>query len=94
MPLDLQQGAPTVFIRRAPWERSGLARADVDHALNLTAEEFRVEGQLVAVGPLVGETQVEQLVTLLEGAGLVYFEEFFEFSGNWPEWLAVFVAGG
>jgi hypothetical protein len=28
-------------------------------------------------------------VTALEERGLVYFDDFFELSGNWPEWLAV-----
>jgi hypothetical protein len=28
----------------------------------------------------------------LESLGLVYFDDFFELSGNWPAWLNVFVA--
>jgi len=26
----------------------------------------------------------------LERAGLIYFEDFFELSGNWPDWLQLF----
>ena len=49
--------------------------------------------KVLAIGPLFEDGHLEQLVTLLEDAGLVYFEEFFELSGNWPEWLTVHVLG-
>ena len=91
MPLDVQAGAPTLFIRRDAFERAGLTRAQLDDRLNLTPEEFRVEGALVAVGPIVGDIGVEDLVQELEALGLVYYDDFFELSGNWPEWLRLFV---
>jgi hypothetical protein len=91
MPLDVKTGAPTLFIRREAFERAGLTRVQLDDRLGLTADEFRVEGQLVVVGPLVGETGIEELVAELEGLGLVYYDDFFELSGNWPEWLRLLV---
>jgi hypothetical protein len=91
MPLDVRNGAPTLFIRRDAFERSGLTRAQLDDRLGLTADEFHVEGSLVAVGPLVGETGIEELVAELEGLGLVYYDDFFELSGNWPDWLRLLV---
>ena len=91
MPLDVNAGNPTLFIRRDAFERSGLTRAQLDDRLGLTPDEFRVEGGLIAVGPLVGETSVEELVAELEGLGLAYYDDFFELSGNWPEWLRLFV---
>jgi hypothetical protein len=96
MPLDVKTGNPTLFIRRDAFERVGLIRAQLDDRLGLTPDEFRVEGGLIAVGPLVGETSVEELVAELEGLGLAYYDDFFELSGNWPEWLRLFVmaAGG
>ncbi|MCU0616750.1 MAG: hypothetical protein MUD17_06630 [Gemmatimonadaceae bacterium] len=93
MPLRLPSAAPTLLIRRDAFERVGLTRQQFDAALNLTPDEFRVEGALIAVGPLVGESALGELIETLEGAGLVYFEDFFELSGNWPEWLAVFAQG-
>ncbi len=93
MPLPVDGTAPTLFIRRASFERAGLTRRQFDAALNLTADEFRVEGPLIAIGPLVGETAVGELIDALETAGLVYFDDFFELSGNWPEWLRVFAQG-
>lgn len=89
----MDSAAPTLLIRRDAFERVGLTRQQFDAALNLTPDEFRVEGALIAVGPLVGESALGELIETLEQAGLVYFDDFFELSGNWPEWLAVFAQG-
>jgi hypothetical protein len=91
MPLTLSQTAPTLLIRKSAFERVGLTRTQFDEALNLTADEFRVEGGLIAVGPLVGEDTLGDLIAQLEEAGLVYYDDFFELSGNWPEWLQLYV---
>lgn len=91
MPITLTSGAPTLLVRKEAFERVGLTRAAIDERLNLTADEFRVEGALVAIGPLVGDTAVAALIEELEAMGLEYFEDFFEMSGNWPDWLSVYV---
>ena len=91
MPLSIHTTAPTLLIRRAAYERSVLTRAALDERLNLTADEFRVERGLVAIGPLVEPDALTELIDELEGVGLVYFDDFFELSGNWPEWLRVHV---
>ena len=91
MPLPLSSDAPTILIRRGAYERSGLSRAALDERLNLTADEFRVERGLVAVGPIVDADAVTSLIEELETLGLVYFDDFFEMSGNWPDWLRVHV---
>jgi hypothetical protein len=93
MPLDLSASAPTLLIRRAAFERAGLVRADIDARYNLTPDEFRVEGALITIGPLVEEDAVGDLIEQLEGAGLVYFDDFFELSGNWPAWCQLYVRG-
>lgn len=87
MPLPVSAGHPTLFILRAAFERSGITRSSLDEGLGLTAEEFRVEGQLIAVGPVMDDQRLSEVIAALEGAGLVYFDDFFELSGNWPEWL-------
>ena len=92
MPLSVPSGAPTLFIRRSAYERSGLDRAAIDERLGLTPEEFRVEGTLIAIGPIPGEDTLTDLIGELESSGLAYFDDFFELSGNWPEWLRLFCA--
>ncbi len=90
MPLSISSSAPSLVIRRGSFERVGLTRQSIDEALNLTPDEFRVEGNLVVIGPLVGESALTELIDDLEERGLSYFEDFFELSGNWPDWLGLF----
>lgn len=96
MPLQIDAGAPTLFIRRAAYEKSGLTRAAIDERLGLTPDEFRVEGNLIAIGPIYGSDgdALGDLIAELEGMGLAYFDDFFELTGNWPEWLKVLAGGG
>jgi hypothetical protein len=89
MPLDLSHGYPTLALRKSAFERSGLTRAALDDRLGLTSDEFRVEGELITVGPILEDAALQDVIAELEEAGLVYFDDFFEFTGNWPEWLRV-----
>jgi hypothetical protein len=94
MALTIDAGAPTLFMRRAAYEKSGLTRAQIDERLGLTADEFRVEGDLIAIGPIYGSDgeSLGELIAELEELGLTYFDDFFELSGNWPEWLRLHAA--
>ena len=94
MPLSIPSGAPTLFIRRSAYEQSGLDRAAIDERLGLTPDEFRVEGALIAIGPIAGENALTDFIGELEASGLTYFDDFFELSGNWPDWLALFCGSG
>jgi hypothetical protein len=93
MPLSTASGAPTIVIRKDAFERVGLTRARVDTRLNLTPDEFRIEGGIIAVGPIHEESSLVALVEELEELGLIYFDDFFELSGNWPAWLKLFAMG-
>ena len=92
MALNVSSGAPTLFIRKSAFDRSGLSRARLDERLNLTADEFRVERDLIAIGPLHPADDLPGLLEELESLGLVYFDDFFELSGNWPEWLRFYAS--
>ena len=93
MALSIAAGAPTVFIRRAAYEASGLTRSVLDERLTLTGDEFRVEANLVVIGPIYSDTdRVSELIAELERLGLVYYDDFFELSGNWPDWLRLHAA--
>jgi hypothetical protein len=89
MPLPLPADAPTLLFRKEAFERAELSRAAFDQWLNLTPEEFRVEGTLIAVGPIYDAEALQALISALEDKGLVYFDDFFEMSGNWPEWMTL-----
>ncbi len=89
MPLPLPADAPTLLFRKEAFERAELSRAAFDQWLNLTPEEFRVEGTLIAVGPIYDVEALQALISALEDKGLVYFDDFFEMSGNWPEWMTL-----
>jgi hypothetical protein len=90
MPLHVATGYPSLFIRRAAFARVGLTRAALDERLNLTADEFRVEGELVCVGPIQDEAGMEDLLVELEALGLRHFDDFFDLSGLWPPWLELY----
>ncbi len=91
MPVTIDAGRPSILIRKDAYEKVGLSREELDMRFNLTDQEFRVEGDLVVVGPLPSDVLVGPIVDYLEGVGLVYFDDFFELSGNWPQWLRVYV---
>jgi hypothetical protein len=93
MPLELLHDRAVVLIRQSAFERASLARTVLDERYNLTDEEFRVEDGLIALGPLPSEDMLPGLIDDLEESGLIYFDDFFELSGNWPEWLALYARG-
>jgi hypothetical protein len=90
MPVAITAGRPTVCIRRAAFEAAGLTRSALDQRFNLTPDEFAVEAALIIVGPLANDDMVPEVIAELEAAGLNYFDDFFELSGNWPEWLRLY----
>lgn len=93
MPLELSHGRSVVLIRQSAFERKGLTREVIDERYNLTDQEFRVEDGLIALGPLPSEDMLSGLIDDLENSGLVYFDDFFELSGNWPDWLTLYARG-
>lgn len=90
MPLELPQNSAVMLIRQSAFEASGITRAAIDERYNLTADEFRVEDGLVLVGPLPSDDALSTLINDLEQSGLVYFDDFFDLSGNWPKWLTLY----
>lgn len=93
MPIPIPAGQSMLFIRREAFERVSLTREALDQRLNLTADEFRVEAGTIALGPLPDDTALREVLDELERAGLTYFDDYFELSGNWPDWLKLFMLG-
>jgi hypothetical protein len=92
MPLPIHPGAPTLFIRRSAYEKTGLVRAAIDQRLGLTEDEFRVEGEVVVIGPVYDAEAFAVFMEELEKLGLSFYEDFFELTGTWPDWLMLFAA--
>ena len=90
MPLPVSSGLPTLFVRKEAFEKASLSRSEIDSTFNLTDAEFRVEGSLIAIGPLPSDDMTGPMVEYLEQKGIIYYDEMFELSGNWPEWLKLF----
>jgi hypothetical protein len=90
MPLSMSAGLPTVLVKKEAFERAGLVRPEIDSRFNLTDAEFRVEGSLIAIGPLPSDEMVGPMIEFLEEKGLAYYDDFFELSGNWPGWIRLY----
>lgn len=90
MPLPVSSGLPTLFIRKQAFEWASVVRSEIDKTFNLTDAEFRVEGSLIAIGPLPSDEMIGPMVEYLEQKGIVYYDDAFELSGNWPEWLRLY----
>jgi hypothetical protein len=93
MPLELSHSHAVMLIRQGAFERTKLTRKAIDERYNLTDQEFRVEDGLISLGPLPSEDMLPELIDDLENSGLVYFDDFFELSGNWPDWLVLYARG-
>ena len=91
MPLPISSSGPSLAIQREAFERVGLTRETLDNILNLPDDEFRVEGALIIIGPLPNSDDVPNLIELFEDAGLVYFDDFMEIPGGFPDWIELFV---
>ncbi len=90
MPLQISAGLPTIFVKKEAFERTSLARTEIDARFNLTDAEFKVEGQLIAIGPLPSDEMIGLLLEYFEEKGLAYYDDVFEMSGNWPDWLRLY----
>ena len=90
---EIPAGQSMLVMRRDAYERAGIARQAIDERLNLTPNEFRVERQLVLIGPIPDDAGIRDILDELEAAGLAYFDDYFELSGNWPRWIRLFVTG-
>src|SRR2546423_8550780 len=88
MPIELAHNRASILIRRAAFERASLARSAIDQKFNLTDEEFQVEEDLVVIGPLSSDDMISQLIEDLERSALTYFDDFFDLTGTWPNWLS------
>jgi hypothetical protein len=87
---ELAHGRSVILIRQGAYQRVGIIRHALDERYSLAPDEFAVEEGLVILGPLASDDFLSRIISDLEESGLVYFDDFFEMSGNWPDWLALY----
>jgi len=92
MPQEIPAGQSILLVRREAYERAGIMRRAIDERLNLTADEFKVEGRVIMIGPIPDDAALRDILDDFESAGLAYFDDYFELSGNWPRWIRLIVA--
>jgi len=92
MPQEIPAGQSILLVRREAYERAGITRRAIDERLNLTADEFKVEGRVIMIGPIPDDAALRDILDDFESAGLAYFDDYFELSGNWPRWIRLIVA--
>ncbi len=91
MPLSVAGQASSLCVRREVYERRGLTRLTIGALFGLTSEEFRVERDLVVIGPIHG-VSLNDLFHELDRIRLRYYDDYFELSRNRPKWLLLFVS--
>jgi hypothetical protein len=74
-----------LVVRRAALEEGGVSWADLLAALEVS-EPLDENAYLISFGPHFGEEAMDTMNRRLIGIGLEYFDDFFEFSGPYPEW--------
>jgi len=74
-----------IIIRRAALTERNVAWANVLGALE-TSEPLDSSETLISFGPHFGPEALDEFVRRLTSLGLVYFDDFIQFSGDWPGW--------
>jgi hypothetical protein len=80
-----------LLVRRKALEESGVSLGDVLTALEV-GEPLDENEYLISFGPHFGQEALDTMTQRLTTLGLRYFDDFFEFSGDYPKWC-VFKAG-
>jgi hypothetical protein len=74
-----------IVIRLASLNEQGIPLEKLLIALE-TSSPFDSNAEIASFGPHFGAEALETLVRRLSDLGLKYFDDFFEFSGDFPKW--------
>jgi hypothetical protein len=74
-----------IIIRRAALAERGVSWTDLLRILEASTP-LDSNQTLVSFGPHFGEEALDEFLRRPSAAGLVYFDDFVEFSGVWPNW--------
>jgi len=74
-----------LVVRRQALEERGISWSDLLSALEVS-EPLDSNSYLVSFGPHFGGEALDAMTQRLIKMGLIYFDDFFEFSQPYPEW--------
>ena len=81
-----------IVVRLASLNEQGIPLEKLLIALE-TSSPFDGNAEIASFGPHFGAEALETLVRRLSDLGLKYFDDFFEFSGDFPKWCIFWVSG-
>ncbi|MGO9986641.1 MAG: hypothetical protein ACLPIX_20815 [Rhodomicrobium sp.] len=74
-----------LIIRRASLEARAVSYDQLLIALHVK-HPLDQDQYLISFGPSFGQEALSEFIKRLEGLGLVYWDDFFEFKGDYPSW--------
>ena len=74
-----------IVVRLASLNEQGIPLEKLQIAIE-TSSPFDSNAEIASFGPHFGAEALETLVRRLSDLGLKYFDDFFEFSGDFPKW--------
>jgi hypothetical protein len=74
-----------IIIRRAALEERGIASEDLLSAFQ-ASKPLDLNAELVSFGPSFGKEALDTFIQRLRALGLIYFDDFIEFAGDFPGW--------
>jgi hypothetical protein len=77
-----------IVIRRAAVTRKGISYQDVLKAMEVE-QPLDGNADLVSFGPSFGEEAMNEFISRLKKLGLEYFDDFFSFAYDMPQWCSV-----
>jgi hypothetical protein len=82
-----------IVVRRAALVERGLSWERLLAALEVS-KPLDQDDFLISFGPHFGQETLDTLMHRLNALGLKYFDDFFEFAGDYPKWCVFKVSGG
>jgi hypothetical protein len=74
-----------LIVRRKALVERGVDLRDLFISMEV-GERFDASGDLLSFGPHFGREATDAMISRLTKLGLVYFDDFFEFCGDYPPW--------
>lgn len=74
-----------LVVRRAALDERGVAYAQLLNAME-SEEPLDRSDEIISFGPHFGGEAADELTSRLIALGLVYIDDFFVFSGDFPAW--------